>query len=115
MPVYNGENFIEPGIRSILAQTYEEFDLVISDNGSKDRTEEIVRCFVAEDSRVRYFRCDVNRGAGWNYEHVRSLGAGTEFYKWSAHDDVIAPTYLERCIGALDERPDATLAFSGVA
>lgn len=115
LPVFNGENFLDQGIKSILSQTYEAFELIISDNGSIDSTSEIARNHAASDSRIRYVRSETNRGAGWNYENVRSLARGSDFFKWSAHDDLIAPTFLERCIDALDEHPEATLAFSAVA
>jgi glycosyltransferase involved in cell wall biosynthesis len=115
LPVYNGENFLREAIVSILAQTYTDFELVISDNGSTDATPAICRAAAASDPRVRYVRHDENRGAGWNYEHVRSLATGTDFYKWAAHDDVLAATFLERCVAALDADPGASLAFTGVA
>jgi glycosyltransferase involved in cell wall biosynthesis len=115
LPVYNGENFVEHALESILAQTYHDFELVISDNGSTDRTQEICEKYARADARIRYFRYDVNRGAGWNYENARALARGTDFFKWSAHDDVIAPTFVARCIQALDNDPGAVLAFSGVA
>jgi glycosyltransferase involved in cell wall biosynthesis len=115
LPVHNGEDFIERAIESILAQTYRNFELVISDNGSTDRTRDICEHYAGGDDRIRYFRYEVNRGAGWNYENARSLARGSDFYKWAAHDDVIAPTFLERCVAALDKDADAVLAFSGVA
>lgn len=115
MPVYNGENFLADAVTSILGQTFADFELVISDNGSTDSTAEICRGIAERDGRVRYVRHDTNRGAGWNYEHVRSLALGTEYFKWAAHDDVLAPTFLERCVDALDADPSAMLAFSGVA
>ncbi len=115
LPVYNGENFIEAALDSILQQTYDEFELLISDNGSTDGTREICLRYAAQDSRIRYVRSDVNRGAGWNYENARALARGTDYFKWAAHDDIIAPTFLERCVAALDADPDAVLAFSGVA
>lgn len=115
LPVYNGENFIERALEAILGQTYEEFELLISDNGSTDRTREICTRYAAQDSRIRYLRAEVNRGAGWNYENARAHARGTDYFKWAAHDDVIAPTFLERCVAALDADPEAVLAFSGVA
>lgn len=54
LPVFNGERYIEAAIRSILAQTNLDFELLISDNASVDRTEEISRGYAATDSRVRY-------------------------------------------------------------
>lgn len=115
LPVFNGENFLDAALESILSQTFGDFELVISDNGSTDATPEICRRVAARDSRVRYVRYDENRGAGWNFEHVRSLAQSTDLYKWAAHDDVLAPTFLERCVAALDAAPGATVAFTGVA
>jgi len=115
LPVYNGENFLARAIESILAQTYRDFELVISDNGSTDRTREICEHYAALDARVRYYGYEDNRGAGWNYENVRALARGTDFFKWASHDDLIAPTFVERTIAALDADPGAVLAFSGVA
>ena len=62
MPVFDGQNYIEPAIRSILAQTYSDFELIISDNASNDRTEEICRDYARKDKRIRYFRNEKNLG-----------------------------------------------------
>ncbi len=64
LPVYNGEKFIEEAIHSILRQDYQDFELIITDNASTDRTEAICRDFAASDRRVKYVRNDRNLGAG---------------------------------------------------
>jgi glycosyltransferase involved in cell wall biosynthesis len=97
MPVYNGENFLEQALESILSQTYTNFELIISDNASEDRTEEICRRYVEKDIRISYHRSDRNRGSAWNYNRVFQLSSG-EYFKWWAHDDLCEPTYLERCM-----------------
>jgi glycosyltransferase involved in cell wall biosynthesis len=56
LPVYNGENFVGQAIASLLAQTFEDLELIISDNASTDRTEDICRDFAAHDRRIRYTR-----------------------------------------------------------
>ena len=63
IPVYNGSNYVAEAIESVLAQTYGDFELILSDNASTDATEEICRDYAAHDSRVRYHRETVNRGA----------------------------------------------------
>lgn len=103
MPVYNGEAFLEAAIESLLAQTFTDFELVISDNASTDRTEEICRAFAARDSRVRYDRLDENLGAVPNFNRVFELSRA-EYFKWAAADDVCAPTFLERLVEVLDAR-----------
>jgi glycosyltransferase involved in cell wall biosynthesis len=111
LPVYNGENFICQAIDSILAQTYRDFELIICDNGSTDRTREICESYAVRDSRIRFSRSDVNRGATWNQNRVFELSQG-EFFKWCAHDDMLAPEMLRRCIEALEQNPLASLAFT---
>ena len=109
LPVFNGENYLEKAIDSILSQTYRDFELIICDNASTDRTQEICRRYAAADDRVRYYRNPRNLGASPNYNRTFELSSG-EYFKWMAHDDIIAPTYLERCVAALDREPDAVLA-----
>ncbi len=111
LPVFNGEDFIAETLDSILAQTYADFELIISDNGSTDSTPEICRAYVAKDRRVRYYRSDKNLGAAWNYNRVFELAVG-EYFKWAAHDDVCAPTLVERCVEVLDSNPAVVLCFS---
>lgn len=109
LPVYNGENFLAPAIASLLGQTFGDFELIISDNGSSDGTEAICRRFAAKDRRVCYYRSEDNHGVAWNFNRVFELAQG-EYFKWAAHDDVNAPTQLERCVKVLDDNPDVVLA-----
>ena len=110
LPVYNGENYLRQALESLLAQTYADWELIVSDNGSTDGTEAICREFAARDGRVRYLREAVNRGATWNFNRVFLL-ARAPLFRWAAHDDVCSPYLLERCVAALKERPSAVLAY----
>ena len=101
MPVFNGERYIKSAIDSILGQTYEDFELVISDNASTDNTQNICLDYKAQDSRIRYQRSKENVGAPPNYNRVFLLSKG-QYFKWAAHDDVMAPTYLEKCMNVLE-------------
>ena len=56
LPVYNGERFLAQALECLLAQTFRDFELVISDNASTDRTSEICYAYVQRDPRVRYVR-----------------------------------------------------------
>ena len=100
LPVYNGERFLVEALESVLAQTFRDFELVISDNGSTDATEQICRRFAAGDARIRFLRSDSNRGAAWNFNTVFEHSRGA-YFKWFAHDDLLAPDYLERCVERL--------------
>jgi glycosyltransferase involved in cell wall biosynthesis len=108
LPVYNGENFLADAIGSVLAQSYGDLELVICDNASSDRTETIARDFAAQDTRVRYFRNELNLGAAPNYNRTWHESRGSLF-KWLSHDDRLTPTYVEETVAALDAAPDAVL------
>ncbi|MDH3667667.1 MAG: glycosyltransferase family 2 protein [Paracoccaceae bacterium] len=110
LPVYNGENYLEVALSSILAQTFTDFELVISDNCSTDRTEEICRKHAAADERIRYIRQPKNVGGSHNYNIVLSEARG-HYFKWAAHDDLIEPDFLERCVAVLEEDPGCILAY----
>jgi glycosyltransferase involved in cell wall biosynthesis len=108
MPVFNGERYIVEALQSILDQTYEHLELVICDNASTDRTEEICRDFAARDARVRYYRNPQNIGAHPNYNRAFELSQG-KYFKWVPHDDVLRPDYLSACVEALEADPDAVV------
>ena len=111
LPVFNGGDRLDEAIRSILDQTFGHFELIIADNASTDDTETICRRFAAADPRIRYVCHDENIGAAANFNFVFEQ-AEAPLFKWAAHDDVLNPTYLERCVAALDQRRDAVLCQS---
>ncbi len=107
LPVFNGAKFIRSALDSLLEQTFENFELVISDNCSTDETEVICRAYAAQDKRIRYHRHKENRGAIWNFNHVFELSTGT-YFKWAASDDICSPTFLERCVDVLNNDKSIT-------
>jgi len=109
LPVFNGENFLEEAIRSVLEQDDRDFELIIRDNASTDRTEEIARSAAAGDPRVRYLRSAENLGAAPNFNAIVPHARG-RYFKWLAHDDVMAPGFLRRCVEALEEDAGSVLA-----
>ncbi len=106
IPVYNGENFIEKAIESILDQDFGDFELNISDNASADGTENICRRYAMLDSRIRYERLPENRGASYNYNRVFRMSQG-KYFKWAAHDDLVKPLFLSRCVARFEESEDS--------
>jgi glycosyltransferase involved in cell wall biosynthesis len=110
MPVYNGAKYLESAIDSLLAQTFTDFELIISDNASTDRTQAICERYAAADRRVRYYRNDRNMGASWNFNRVYALSRAP-YFKQAAHDDLCAPTFLERCVEVLDRDPSVVMAY----
>lgn len=113
LPVYNGGRFLEEAIASVLAQTYENLELIISDNASTDETEAICRHYAAKDKRVKYFRSEKNYGASWNYNRTFELASG-DYFRWHAADDVLAPELVEKSVQILDSNPKVVLVFSWV-
>jgi len=110
MPVYNGERYVRRAIESILSQTFQDFELVISDNASTDTTQRICTEYASKDRRVRYYRSDRNRGAAWNHNRVVELARG-EFFKWQCHDDYCDSTFLEKCLSVVQNNPSIVLCY----
>jgi glycosyltransferase involved in cell wall biosynthesis len=110
LPVYNGERFVAEAIRSILAQDYADFELLITDNASTDRTEEICKSFAAKDHRIRYIRNERNLGAAGNFNLGFEKTSGN-YFKWCAHDDLLSPNYLSECVAVLDADPNVVIAY----
>jgi glycosyltransferase involved in cell wall biosynthesis len=109
LPVYNGEKYLGEAIDALLGQSYEDFELVISDNASTDGTAEICQLTAQKDGRVRYIRQPKNIGLAPNHNVVVEQARG-ELFKWAANDDLYARELIERCVEALDEHPDVVLA-----
>jgi glycosyltransferase involved in cell wall biosynthesis len=109
IPVYNGADYLAAAIDSILAQSYGDFDLLISDNASTDGTEEICRDYARQDGRIRYVRQPRNLGAAANFNVLVPMSE-SPYFKWAAHDDVLAPGFLAACVEALDRDPTVVLA-----
>lgn len=113
MPVYNGERYMEDALRSMIAQDFDDLEILINDNASTDRTGEIAADYAAKDKRVRHVRNETNLGAAPNYDKGLELARG-EFLKWCAHDDTISENFVSECVAALDAEPAASMAFGRV-
>jgi len=111
LAVYNGERHLEKAIESILNQTFTDFELIISDNASTDSTPEICKRYALKDSRIRYSRNQTNIG-GANNENLTFMSARGAYFRWAAHDDVVAPRFLEICCNILDAHPDVVLCHT---
>jgi glycosyltransferase involved in cell wall biosynthesis len=109
VPAYNAEAHLGATLESLLAQTFGDFELIVSDNASADSTQDIVEEYRRRDARIRYERHALNIGANGNYAGLVQLARGT-FFKWSAASDWCAPTFLERCKDELSSHDDAVLA-----
>jgi glycosyltransferase involved in cell wall biosynthesis len=111
MPVYNGGPYLEEALESILSQSFEDFEVVISDNASTDKTGQTCLAYAGRDERIRYFRMRQNYGVIENFNNVFRLSVG-EYFKWASSDDVCGPDYLLRAVQVLDEDPSVVLAWA---
>lgn len=108
LPVYNGEAYISEAIDSILSQTYTDFELIIMDNASTDQTQKICLDYANKDERVHYFRNPHNIGATENHNRAFRQSR-SKYFKWAAHDDIIAPEFLAKCVSVLEQ--DSSIAL----
>jgi Glycosyl transferase family 2 len=113
LPTRNGERYIAEAVRSLLDQDHREFDIVVADNASTDRTADIVHGLERRDSRVRHERVDEPLTAAQNFNRAFDLTDGPSFM-WAADDDRWDPAYVRRCLAALDRHPTAVMATSGL-
>jgi len=97
LPVFNGEAFISEAIESLLAQTHSNFELIVSDNASTDKTIDIVEGYARNDSRVRLIRQVENKGATDNYLFTLSE-ARAELFMWASHDDIWDYQWIEKLV-----------------
>lgn len=113
VPVYNGERYLAEALDSLLAQTLADVEIIITDNASTDGTELICRRYAGRDTRIRYVRNACNIGANPNFNLGPKYATG-KYFKWAAHDDVLEPDFLEKCVAALERNPDAVLCHSHI-
>jgi glycosyltransferase involved in cell wall biosynthesis len=110
VPVYNMGAYLKEAVESVLAQTFTDLELIISDNASTDETEAVGRALAASDPRVTYRRNAENVGLSANNNLLVPLARG-RLFKWAPADDVLLPGYLERCVNAIDADPSVILAY----
>jgi glycosyltransferase involved in cell wall biosynthesis len=111
LPVYNGERYLREALDSILSQTFRDFELIVSDNASTDRTEDICREYAARDPRIRYHRNHENLGGSANFIRVFEL-ARAPYFRWACYDDLLEPDSVAACVEVLDADPDVVLALT---
>lgn len=110
MPLYNADKYLEKALESLLAQDFVDFQILISDNASTDKTREICERFSRRDERIRYHCNEKNMGILYNFSHVLEM-ADTEFFMWAAYDDLWDRRFLSSMVTLLQNNKDAVIAF----
>src|SRR3989442_12666378 len=81
LPVYNGDKYLRLALDSLLAQDYENFELIICDNASEDVSADICAQYARQDPRIRFHRNKTNIGAARNFNRVFQLSSGKYFMR----------------------------------
>ncbi len=113
IPVFNGEKFIEKRLDSLLKQSYENFEIIISDNASTDKTESICKKFVKTDNRIIYLRQEKNIGGILNFKFLLNKAKG-KYFIWTAVDDILLPTFLENNVKILESQKNIICSTSKI-
>jgi len=113
IPTYDRAATLQRAVDSVLAQSYHNIELVISDNASTDQTQELGRSYQARDGRVRYLRSPANRGPTANFNVLFQRMRG-EYVMVLSDDDWLEQGYVADCLAELVRRPELVLV-GGVA
>lgn len=110
MPVFNDVDFIEESIKSILQQTFADFSLIISDDGSTDGSADICMAYAKQDSRVTYYRQPVNIGISHNMMYLLAQ-AETKYFMWAGDDDLLDKEFIATLIHPLEKNEALVSSF----
>ncbi|MDE2336753.1 MAG: glycosyltransferase family 2 protein [Alphaproteobacteria bacterium] len=113
IPVYNGEACLDKMLASICAQSFQDMEILVSDNASTDSTPEIIARWAAKDKRIRVHRQPENVGARNNFIWLLE-NAAAPWMKFAAHDDMLTTGYVEALYGLAKAHPEARLIAASV-
>lgn len=103
IPVHNGERYIRQAVESVLNQTYTNFELIVTDDGSTDNTLDILQSI--DDHRLKTLSDGTNRGIAYRLNQQIALANGKYFFRMDA-DDMMMPCRIEKQVAILDNHPD---------
>lgn len=112
MPVHNGGNLLEESIKSVLDQTFTDFEFHIADNCSSDGTEDLCRQYAKLDGRIVYHRHPQNIGAAKNFNFLVGV-ANAPYFRWSNADDLLHPSLHAECFAVLSQAPEDVVLIYG--
>lgn len=111
MPVFNEARFIAEALDALVAQSYPNVEILISDNSSTDDTQRICEEYCRKYPQIRYHRFEQNQGAAANFRYTLEHSHG-QYFMWAAGHDRWSPDYLEKSVNMLEQHPEASLSFA---
>lgn len=108
LPTYNGERFICASIESVINQTYENWELIIVDDGSSDSTPKIIQQYAEKDSRIKVITNSINQNLP-NSLNIGFKQAEGEYYTWTSDDNIYKPKAIEVMVNLLNENSNIDL------
>lgn len=112
LPVYNGEDVLEESIKSVLNQTYKNFELIIVNDGSTDKTGEIIEKYAKKDKRIKVI--DQENKKLPTALSVGFRAAKGEFFTWTSADNIMLPDCLSVLIDDLSKKPDVAMVYGNM-
>ena len=114
IPVYNGEKFLRNALDCILNQSYENIEIIISDDTSTDSTKSICEEYMKKDLRIKYILQKENLGAFHNFNFVLTQ-AKSKYFMWAEVDDKWEPEFIEKNVAVLESNPKIVGSISEVS
>jgi glycosyltransferase involved in cell wall biosynthesis len=111
LPAYNQGHWLRQTLDSILAQTFSDWELIISNNASTDDTKSICMEFAGRDPRVKYYEYPITVNGWKNRNRTLEIASGEYCFNISS-DDTYEPTFLEKCVKILDADLSISLCYS---
>lgn len=113
MGVYNGANYLEESINSIINQTFKNFEFVICDDGSEDNSLSIIENKAQLDSRIKVLKNTSNKGLGYSLNECIKVSQGKYLVRMDS-DDISVENRIEKLVQSLEERPEYAVLGSGM-
>ena len=114
MPVHNGEKFLRSSLDCLLNQSYENIEIIISDDASTDSTNSICMEYAKKDSRIKYIQQKKNLGGLLNFNVVLSQ-AKSKYFMWAEVDDKWEPEFIQENVSVLESKPEFIGSISEVS
>jgi len=108
LPVYNGQDYLAEAIESIISQTFHSWELIIINDGSTDKSEEIIKSYLPKESRIKYYRNQQNSGLIFTLNKAIDLSEGNYIARMDA-DDICSPERLQIQYDFLRKNTDIAL------